>query len=290
MDDSIGPSTLRDAMARRLYRGSMVSGQITLPAVPGMVDEYVKMCDTVFAGVGVQFSAEELTQLKTALKGQLDAAYQASPRSRIIISYDSPVGMVLNYHVKAEWSTIEGAYDYWVDSREPPLFGTEPDARVWALAGETGDPGTCLVLDVGAGTGRNALALARRGHPVDAVEMTPKFADIVRADAQREALDVRVIQRDVFATMDDLRWDYRLIVLSEVVPDFRTTDQLRGMFELAARCLAPGGRLVFNAFLARPGYTPGQRRAGTGAAGLQRDIHPRGAGECGRTAPARTRW
>jgi hypothetical protein len=86
--------------------------------------------------------------------------------------------------------------------------------------------------------------------------MTPKFADILHAEAQRQALDVRVIQRDVFATMDDLRWDYRLIVLSEVVSDFRTAQQLRGVFELAARCLMPGGRLVFNAFLSRPGYAP----------------------------------
>jgi SAM-dependent methyltransferase len=163
---------------------------------------------------------------------------------------------VLNYHVKAEWSTIEGAYDYWVATRQPPLFGTEPDARVWALAGEAADPSSHWVLDIGAGTGRNALALARRGHPVDAVEMTPKFADIIRAEAQREALSLRVIQRDVFASMNDLRWDYRLIVLSEVVSDFRTTQQLRDMFELAARCLMPGGRLVFNAFLARPGYIP----------------------------------
>jgi hypothetical protein len=41
-----------------------------------------------------------------------------------------------------------------------------------------------------------------------------------------------------------------------VVSDFRTTHDLRGMFELAADCLAPGGRLVFNTFVARPGYTP----------------------------------
>jgi SAM-dependent methyltransferase len=260
MDDpalrSIDPSTLREAMARRLHRGSVVSGQISVQAVPGMIDEYVKMCDTVFAGVGVRFNAEELAHLKTVLEGQLAEAYAVSPRSRIIISYDSPIGTVLNYHVKAEWSTIEGAYDYWVATRQPPLFGTEPDARVWALAGECADPRSHWVLDIGAGTGRNALALARRGHPVDAVEMTPKFADIIRADAQREALNLRVIQRDVFATLDDLRWDYQLIVLSEVVSDFRTTQQLRGVFELAARCLMPGGRLVFNAFLARPGYIP----------------------------------
>jgi hypothetical protein len=47
-------------------------------------------------------------------------------------------------------------------------------------------------------------------------------------------------------------------VLSEVVTDFRTTQQLRGVFELAAQCLAPGARLVFNAFLARGRYTPDQ--------------------------------
>ena len=41
-----------------------------------------------------------------------------------------------------------------------------------------------------------------------------------------------------------------------MVSDFRTTEQLRLLFELAARHLAPGGRLVFNAFLARHGYTP----------------------------------
>jgi hypothetical protein len=85
-----------------------------------MIDEYVKMCDTVFAGVGVRFNAEELAHLETVLEGQVAEAYAASPRSRIIISYDSPIGTVLNYHVKAEWSTIESAYDYWVASRELP--------------------------------------------------------------------------------------------------------------------------------------------------------------------------
>jgi len=98
--------------------------------------------------------------------------------------------------------------------------------------------------------------LARRGHPVDVVEMTPKFAELIRAEVQRESLDVRVIVRDVFSTKADLRQDYQLILLSEVVPDFRTTQQLRDLFELAAHCLAHGGRLVFNVFLPCGGYTP----------------------------------
>lgn len=227
-----------------------------MPAVPGMIDEYVSMCDTLFAAVGSQFSAEQLDNARTALQGQLDAAYAASQRSSIVISYESPVGTGLSYFVKPEWWTVEQTYHNWIATREPPLFGTHPDARVWALAAEAADPRSFRVLDIGAGTGRNALALARRGHPVDVVEMTAQFADAVRADAQRELLDVRVIQRDVFASMEDLRTDYQLILLSEVVPEFRTTHHLRTMFELATQCLEPGGHLVFNAFLASPGYEP----------------------------------
>jgi SAM-dependent methyltransferase len=247
---------LRPAMTRRLLRRAVSRGEITLPAAPGMLDEYVEMCNDLFTSLGVRFSAEELAQLRSVLRGQLVDAYAASSRSDIVITYEAPVGLSINYHVKAQWFTVQGAYDNWVATREPPLFGTEPDARVWALAAEADNPIAFPILDIGAGTGRNTLALARRGHPVDAVEMTEKFADILSTEAQRESLGVRVIQRDVFETLEDLRRDYQLILLSEVVSDFRTTEQLGGVFDLAAHCLAPGGQLVFNIFLARDGYTP----------------------------------
>ena len=253
---SFDASILREAMARRLYRRAVVNAQIRVPAVPSMIDEYVTMCANVFGVAGVQHTAEQSAQLKAVLAAELDKAYTASSRSNIVISFHSPFGITMNYRVATESVTIAGHYDGWASSREGPLFGTEPDARVWALAGEAADPRTYPVLDVGAGTGRNALALARRGHPVDAVEMSPKFADIIRAEAQRESLTVRVMNGDVFETMDGVRRDYQLIVLAEVVPDFRTTGELRGIFELAADCLAPGGQLVFNAFLAREGYIP----------------------------------
>jgi SAM-dependent methyltransferase len=252
---SFDPSELREAMARRLHRRAEAEGQLTLPAVPSMVDEYVTMCEKIFAGMGVQYTAEQSAQLKTVLGGELTKAYRTSPRSVVVISFNVPFGTMLNYRVKADWLTIEEDYDRWVAVRPPPLFGTEPDARVWALAGEAADPSTHRVLDIGAGTGRNALALARRGHPVDAVEMAPKFADIIRSEAERDSLDVRVLQSDVFSAMEGVHAQYQLIVVSEVVPDFRTTHELRGLFELAADCLAPGGRLVLNTFLARPGYT-----------------------------------
>ena len=253
---SFDGSMLRDAMVRRLYRRSMAEGQITVPAVPGMLDEYVQLCSNICASLGVSYTPEQSVQLRTVLDAELAKAFKASQRSDVVISFQVPFGTGLNYRVKAEWRTVEADYDHWVATRPPPLFGTEPDARVVALAGEAADPATCRVLDIGAGTGRNALALARRGYPVDAVEMAPKFAEVMRSEAERESLGVRVMESDVFTAMEGVRDEYQLMVLSEVVPDFRTARELRGVFELAADCLAPGGRLVFNVFLARRGYTP----------------------------------
>jgi SAM-dependent methyltransferase len=247
---------LRKALTQRLQRRAVVTGEMTVPAVPGMLEEYVEMCTDTFAALGVHFADVEIAHLRSVLEGQLAEAYAASPRSNIVISYQSPVGNTVSYNVAPQWSSLESAYDNWVATREPPYFGTEPDARVSALAAEAADPAAFPVLDIGAGTGRNSLALARRGHPVDAVEMSPKFAEIILTEAQREGLNVRVTLRDVFTTTSDLRRDYQLILLSEVVSDFRSTDQLAAVFTLAAECLAPGGRLVFNIFLARDGYVP----------------------------------
>ena len=252
----IEPESLRPAMTRRLLRRAIASGQIRLPAVPALLDDYQALCERSFAALGITFNAEQRAHLRGVLDGQLAAAYAASPRAEIVIAYESPVGLSVNYTVKPQVASLGQTYDHWVATRQPPYFGTMADARVTALAAEAATPAACPVLDIGAGTGRNALALAHRGHPVDAVELSGRFAAILREEAGKASLPVRVIERDVFASRDDLRRDYGLVVLSEVASDFRSVTELRQMFAIAAACLAPGGRLVFNIFLPQVGYTP----------------------------------
>src|SRR5574337_1531051 len=103
----VDQSGLREPMVRRFYRKAVATGEIRLPAVPSMIDEYVTMCDTVFASVGVRFTADQLAHLRTVLEGQLAEAYSASQRSSIVISYNSPVGTVLNYHVTRNLTIFE---------------------------------------------------------------------------------------------------------------------------------------------------------------------------------------
>lgn len=250
---SIDTAYMRNAMTRRLLRRGVSSGQVTLPAVPAMLEEYVSLCNNIFTALGRKFSSAELDHLRSLLAKELANAFSASNRSNIVISYEAPIGTVLNYHIQPQATSLADTYDNWVATRKAPLFGTNPDARVWALSTEMDDPRAAPVLDIGAGTGRNALALARRGHPVDAVELTPKFAEILRTEVYKHLLDVQVLDRDIFDTLEDLQKDYQLIILSEVTPDFRTPQQLRAVFELAAECLGPSGKLVFNVFMPRPG-------------------------------------
>lgn len=245
---------LREAMTRRLTRRSAVAGKIQLPAVPNMIDDYVAMCGNVFADLGRAFTDDELANLKQLLQRQLNEAFEKSPRSTIIVAYSADIASLLNYEITIEWWTLERAYENWINTRKPPLFGSEPDARVMALAQAAADPAAAPVLDIGAGTGRNTLALARRGHQVDSVELTPRFAEQIADDASRDGLAVRVITGDIFETTQDLRTDYELIVVSEVVSDFRSPQQLRDLFQLAAHHLAPAGRLVFNTFVTKPEF------------------------------------
>jgi hypothetical protein len=44
---SADQTQLRASIVRQLYRRSGATGQIQLPAVPRLIDEYVTMCDTV---------------------------------------------------------------------------------------------------------------------------------------------------------------------------------------------------------------------------------------------------
>jgi cyclopropane fatty-acyl-phospholipid synthase-like methyltransferase len=113
------------------------------------------------------------------------------------------------------------------------------------------------ILDIGAGAGRNTLALARAGFAVDALELAPGFCQGLRRAARAERLPIEVIQSSLFAPELRLgRARYSVVVCSEVTSHFRGFDELRRFFELGAACTRRGGSLLTNVFLAEPGFEP----------------------------------
>ncbi|MEY2633958.1 MAG: hypothetical protein RIR00_2612 [Pseudomonadota bacterium] len=246
----------RAALMSRVSRRVASEGQLTLPAVPELVDDYTQRCLQLFAALGRSFSAEEAAGLRAALASQLDAAFEVSHRSSIVVRYRAEMGQLLSYWVSPLVWSLEALYAQWLTNREPPLFGNTADARVCDLSAEQAEPAACPVLDIGAGTGRNALALARRGHPVDALELNASFAAQLQDAARQAGLRMRVINADLFAARAQLGREYGLILASEVTSDFRSVAELRGLLELACDGLRPGGLLVLNLFLSQPDYQP----------------------------------
>jgi SAM-dependent methyltransferase len=126
------------------------------------------------------------------------------------------------------------------------------------LAAELGPPADTPILDVGAGTGRNTLPMARLGYPTDAVEIAPALAEVLRQEVAKEKLSVQVFEGDALdPTLPVPKNRYKLIVLAEVVAShFREVQEVRRLAERACDLLAPGGILLFSVFVAMDGYKP----------------------------------
>jgi len=232
-----------------------------MPCVPGMVDHYMEWLEKLFVMLGKPMPAEVHDGLRKLMAQHLQDGFLAARHSEVVFRYEpsekSTYGISCTIGTRIK--SIADEYSSWVETRQPPLFGTHPDAKVMAVAAELGDPAQSRILDVGAGTGRNTLPLARLGYPVDALEVTPVFVEQMRTAAVAEGLPVRVVEGDVLDPQVELEGgNYKLALVVEVISDFRKVEQLRELLQKMCDRLSPGGLLLFNIFLAVAGYDPDQ--------------------------------
>ena len=138
---------------------------------------------------------------------------------------------------------------------EPTFFyGTEPNAFVAETAPRYLRPGA-EVVELGAGEGRNAVWLARRGFQVTAVDYAEAGLEKTRRLAAQQGVAIETIQADVTRWQPDRSWDAVVITFLHLPPEARPA-----LYALIHRILRPGGYLIAEWF--RPeqrteGYTSG---------------------------------
>ncbi len=98
------------------------------------------------------------------------------------------------------------------------------------------------VLDVGAGTGRNAIFLARQGFHVDAIEPSHAGADIIRNMAEREELKISTYVSG-FAELSPQSGPYSGILLLGLL-QLLSWDEI-GLLTQKIRAWTSNGSLVF---------------------------------------------
>jgi SAM-dependent methyltransferase len=122
------------------------------------------------------------------------------------------------------WHDVEcGAYD--------------ADLPLWRelAAGEQGP-----VLDVGAGTGRVALDLARAGHDVTGLDREPELLDALTARARAAGLAVETVVAD--ASGFELARGFGLVIVP--MQTIQLLPERAGFLASARRALVPGGLLA----------------------------------------------
>ncbi len=118
-------------------------------------------------------------------------------------------------------------------------------AEMWRWLDATFAPGSRL-LDLGCGTGLDAVRMAWRGHRVTAIDWSPEMVRRTSERAQREQLGDRVVSLNIGAhelqrlgDADAYDGAYSNLGALNCVPD------LADVSRECARLLKPGGELVF---------------------------------------------
>ncbi|MEV3971666.1 class I SAM-dependent methyltransferase [Streptomyces sp. NPDC050698] len=101
-------------------------------------------------------------------------------------------------------------------------------------------PAPAKVLDVGAGTGRDAVALARRGYQVVAAEPVRELREV--AQSLNPCEDVRWVE-DSLPALSHLQGPFELVLLSAVWMHLAPAERGQAMERLTT-LLAPAGLLV----------------------------------------------
>jgi 2-polyprenyl-3-methyl-5-hydroxy-6-metoxy-1,4-benzoquinol methylase len=98
------------------------------------------------------------------------------------------------------------------------------------------------MLDLGCGTGRHSLELARRGFDVVGVELLQANVDVGRAAAGEQGLSVEFVAADLRELDMAEQFDLVLSFNDGGIGYFETEAENRRTFEVIAQTLRPGGR------------------------------------------------
>jgi SAM-dependent methyltransferase len=253
------PERLERAILSRLLGWQTMRGEVTFPCIPALAERYAQQVQGLARTLGQPFDAAALARLQALMAQRLEEGYGASPYSQLLVRYQTVPGPEPQLSWKVETVVVSSAQQarHFLRYRPPEVHDRYPDAKVEAIAATLGDPANAPILDVGAGPGRNAIALARRGHPVVAIEPNEAMAQQLRTMVERSGQSVQILERNILDGEFDLARDrYAAILLTGVVPYFDQVDQLRLLFQKLAPALRPGGLLLFDAFVGTGGWVP----------------------------------
>lgn len=146
-----------------------------------------------------------------------------------------------------------GERERWDERYSDPGYAYGEEPNDWLVENAPRIP-KGRVLCLADGEGRNSVWLARQGHEVTSVDLSPVGVDKARALAARHGVALNAIAANLAGYgMGTAQWQGIAAIFAHVPPDLRPR-----MHAAAVQALAPGGVFILEA------YSPDQLNYSTG--------------------------
>jgi SAM-dependent methyltransferase len=107
--------------------------------------------------------------------------------------------------------------------------------------------GVNQILELGAGSGRVSIPLARRGFEVTGLELSPKMLELGRENAAREGVNVNFVQGDARDFKLEQRFPLIIAPFNALMHLYTIQDQDKALSCIKSH-LEPGGVLAFDVY------------------------------------------
>ncbi len=116
---------------------------------------------------------------------------------------------------------------------------------------EVGDESAIRILDIGCGTGRHSLELARRGYRCTGIDQSPDMLAIARQAARNEKLEISFVEGDAASTRLEETFDHAICLCEGAVSllevDVEPVAYHRAIFSNIAAMLGRGAVFLLTA-------------------------------------------
>jgi 2-polyprenyl-3-methyl-5-hydroxy-6-metoxy-1,4-benzoquinol methylase len=136
-------------------------------------------------------------------------------------------------------------FENYANQYEKEVFTQGTLGEVDFIENEINHNMSVRILDVGCGTGRHAIELAKRGYQVTGLDLSANMLAKARANAKAAGVRLRFIQKDARQFRFRKKFDLAIMLCEGSFPLMETDEMNFRILKNCYNSLLPGGKLIF---------------------------------------------
>ena len=136
-------------------------------------------------------------------------------------------------------------FDNYADTYERECFTQGTLAECDFIEKELNHDKTLKIIDIGCGTGRHSIELAKRGYSVTGVDLSDSMLKKAKEKAGRQNLDIPFLQHDARSLPFDREFDVALMLCEGAFPLMETDEMNYEILKNATRALKDRAKIIF---------------------------------------------